>query len=261
VSTPRFARAALFGAVLMFATACGNTAVSSPTPSPTVAATAVPTVAATATPAPTPTPTATPLPEGGGGPIAEAAVTKLQSDPLIAHVEQVGTASAAGQEISFESSSDFDGADFHVVLAISAGAQSTEQEIILIGDEAWARAGATGAMTSVSTVQLAATVEGLYKAVRLVDDPQVLKFVGVETIDGQELQHLTAVGTIPYAPAGGGTGKYDVFDLWVMEDGTPVIARTEFSATDATGLDASGTTDFTFSEWGGPITIEPPAGF
>jgi hypothetical protein len=258
VTTPRLARAALFGALLLTAVACGNTAVSSPSPSPT--ASPAPTVAPTATPAPTPTPTPTPLPEGGGGPVAEAAVAKLQADPLIVHVVQVGTATAVGQEISFESSSDFDGADFHVVLSISAGAQSTEQEIILIGDEAWARAGATGTLTSVSTAQLAATVEGLYKAIRLVDDPQALKLVGTETIDGQELQHLTAVGTIPYAPASGGTGKYDVFDLWVLEDGTPVIARTEFSATDATGLDASGTTDFTFSNWGGPITIEPPAG-
>lgn len=256
---PRLARAVLLGALLMTAAACGNSATATLAPSASPAATPIPTVAPTATPAATATPAPTAPPEGGGGPLAEAVVAKLQSDPLIVHVEQVGTASAAGQEVSFESSSDFSGPDFRVVFAITAGVQSTEQEIIVVGETAWARAGEDGSLTSVPVAALAATIEGLYKAVRLVDDPQALRHVGPETIDGQELQHLTAVGFIPYQPAGGGTGQYDVFDLWVLADGTPVIARTEFSATDLTGLDASGTTDFEFSKFGGPITIEPPA--
>ena len=146
------------------------------------------------------------------------------------------------------------------MVTIAAGTESNEQEIVVIGDEAWARNGAAAPLTSVPPAALEATVAGLYEAVRLVDEPEALRFVGVETIDGRELQHLTANGTIPYTPAGGGTGQYDVFDLYVLEDGTPVHARTEFSATNSLGLDASGTTDFTFSDWGGPITIEPPAG-
>jgi hypothetical protein len=225
---------------------------------PSVAPTTTPTpVPATPTPIPTPSPT---RPPGGGGPIAEAVVAKLQADPLIAHVEQVATVSAGGQDITAVSSSDFAGPDFRVVVTITAGTESNEQEIIVVGEQAWARNGAAGPLTSVPMAALEATVAGLYEAVRLVDEPEALRFVGVETIDGQELQHLTANGTIPYTPAGGGTGQYDVFDLYVLEDGTPVLARTEFSATNTLGLDASGTTDFTFSKWGGPITIETPTG-
>ncbi len=255
----------MLGAIVSIAGACREVSVPSPSASPIAVATAAPTVPATAapTPAPTPTPEPTPMPSrppGGGGPIAEAAVAKLQAEPLIAHVDQVATVAAGGQEVTVTSASDFSGPDFHVVLTVTAGSESNEQEIVVVGGQAWARDGAEGELTSVPVAALETTVAGLYDAIRLVDDPEALRFVGVETIDGQELQHLTANGTIPYVPASGGTGQYDAFDLYVLEDGTPVLARTEFSATNPLGLDASGTTDFEFSNWGGPITIEPPTG-
>lgn len=274
-ATPRIARfsvrgnrlvgIALSGVLVMTAGACRDVTPASPSPTPIAIATAAPTVAPTptATPEPTATPTPTALPTrppGGGGAIAEAAVAKLQADPLIAHVEQTQTLKAGGQDVTIASSSDFSGPDFRVVITINAGDQSNEQEIVVVGGEAWARNGAAGTLTSVPFAALEETVAGLYKAVRLVDDPEALRFVGVETIDGKKLQHLTANGTIPYIPAAGGTGQYDLFDLYVLKDGTPVIARTKFSATSAIGVDASGSTDFTFSKWGGPIAIEPPAG-
>lgn len=258
MSTVRLTRAGLFGAFLVVAAACGNAATTTLAPSASAALTPAPSAAASASAVPAETPAATAPPEGGGGPIAEAAVAKLQSDPLITHVNQVATVSAAGQDASVEASIDLSGDDSHVVMNITSGGRSSVQEVVIIGDDAWVRTAATDPFTKVSTSALGATVEQLYKAVRLVDDPQSLRFVGTETIGGMELQHLTAVGTIPYAPASGGTGTYDAFDLWVLEDGTPVIARTEFSATDASGLDASGATDFEFTNFGGPITIEPP---
>lgn len=255
---PRPARAALLGALLMTAAACGNSATGTLAPSPSAIATPVPTSAPTATPAPTSTPGPTSPPEGGGGKEAEAVVAKLQADPFVTHLDQVGTVSAGGQDATVEMSADFSGDDARILLTITAIGQANEQEIVTIGDKTWVRSG-DSAFVTVPGATLGSTMEALYKSARLVDDPESLRFVGVETIDGQELRHLTAVGTIPYEPSSGGTGQYDVFDLWTLEDGTPVIARTEFSATDAAGNAASGATDFEFSNWGGPITIEPPA--
>lgn len=259
MSTSLRARAVLLGALLMIAAACGNAATATLVPSAPAVATPAPSASASPTAVPTETP-APSAPVEGGGPIAEAAVAKLQSDPLIAHVEQVGTITTSGQDFTYLSTSDFAGDDLHVAFSITGGGETSAQELYVIGDDAWVRAAADDPFTKVATTALGTAVDELYKAVRLVDDPQALRFVGVETIDGQELQHLRAVVAIPYTPPTGGTGQYDAFDLWVLEDGTPVVARTEFSATDPTGLDATGATDFTFSKWGGPITIEPPAG-
>ena len=99
---------------------------------------------------------------------------------------------------------------------------------------------------------------GLVQNMRLVTDPLDLRYVGVEEVDGRDLHHLTASRTIPYAPAAGGSGQYDVFDIWVEEDGTPVLAMTAFSATDPNGVAVNGTTNFEFSNVGGPIEIVAP---
>jgi hypothetical protein len=107
--------------------------------------------------------------------------------------------------------------------------------------------------------RVASTLENLFTSIRLVSDARDLREVGPETINGQALHHLTASRPIPYAPSSGGTGQYDVFDIWVMDDGTPVLAKTAFSATDAAGNKGSGTTDFEFSKFGGPIEIVAPS--
>ena len=75
-------------------------------------------------------------------------------------------------------------------------------------------------------------IDILIQAVRPVADPSDLSYVGVETVDGRELHHLTANGMIAYRPAAGGTGNLDAFDIWVEEDRTPVLAKATLSATD-----------------------------
>ena len=103
-----------------------------------------------------------------------------------------------------------------------------------------------------------AEVAGLVQNMRLVTDPLDLRYVGAEEVDGRELHHLTASRAIPYAPGAGGSGNYDVFDIWIEEDGTPVLAKTAFSARDPTGVEVTGTTNFEFSNVGGPIEIVAP---
>ena len=102
-------------------------------------------------------------------------------------------------------------------------------------------------------------MDNLVNAMRLTTDPADLRYVGLETVEGRQLHHLTSSRPIPYTPANGGTGQYDVFDVWIEEDGTPVLARTAFSATDAAGNKANGTTEFRYSKFGGPIQIVAPA--
>ncbi len=257
MSASRLARVVLVGALVVTVAACGDTATATPSatdatpPDPSVATTPAPSADAAEPPAPSATV------EGGGGPVAEAVVARLQADPLIVHVDQVQTVSAGGQDASVVASIDFDGEDIHAVMSVSSLGKSTVQEVVIVGDDAWVRPATTGPFTKVATTALGGLVDQLYTSVRLLSDPQSIRLVGPETIGGMDLQHLTAAGTIPYAPATG-EGQYDAFDLWALDDGTPVIARTEFSATDATGVDASGASDFEFSNFGGPITIEPP---
>ena len=78
---------------------------------------------------------------------------------------------------------------------------------------------------------IADTVRGL----QLVRNPAYLTYVGVETIDKHKLHHLKANRTFTYA-TGSGTGTYDKFDVWVKDDGTPVLVKGKISAVGAYGL-------------------------
>ena len=50
-------------------------------------------------------------------------------------------------------------------------------------------------------------------------------------------------------------GTYDSFDIWVEEDGTPVLARGKISVVGAYGMEIKGTSELRFSKFGGPIEI------
>ena len=56
----------------------------------------------------------------------------------------------------------------------------------------------------------------------------------------------------------GQTGTYDTFDIWVEEDGTPVLANGQVSAIGPYGVEIKGTNEFRFSKFGGPIAIAAP---
>ncbi len=205
--------------------------------------------------------TSSPAVVAGDAPSSGSVVAKLQADPLTVHVEQTATAKTTAlgttSETTVASSIDLDGADVSVAVTARAGDQELRQGLIVVGDTAYVREGeAAWQSTQASVVE--ATVANLLASVRLVEDAAALRYVGPDSVEGQALHHFTSTRTITYVPAAGGTGQYDVFDLWVLADGTPVLAKTTFSVTTTDGSTGTGTTDFRFSKYGGPIDINAP---
>jgi hypothetical protein len=247
----------VLAATVLALAACSTAPASSAGPSVAPPSGATPAATPPAAPAPTAAASAT-----AGGPLAAAVVAKLAADPLILHLEQVATAKTTVNQTEVSAdvtlSGDLDGADMALTIKGTSGGQALDQEIVVVGDKAYVRQSG-GPWSSAPRSVVASTLTNLVTSIRLVSDPADLREVGVETIEGRSLHHLTASRTIPYAPAAGGTGQYDVFDIWVQDDGTPVIAKTAFSATATGGTKASGTTDFRFTNVGGPIDIVAPS--
>lgn len=240
-------------------TACGGAA-SSPAPSEAPEPSTVVTTAP-ASEAPPPSevpPTEEPPPADAGGPYAEALVAALAADPLVMHLEQVASATSPAGDVEATLSGDFAGDDFDLTMQLTSAAGGVDMDMVVVGDTAYVRVRGEDDWTSVPRDVAEAEVAGLVQNMRLVTDPQDLRYVGPEDVDGRELHHLTASRAIPYAPGAGGTGNYDVFDIWIEEDGTPVLAKTAFSAKDPTGVEVTGTTNFAFSNFGGPIEIVAP---
>jgi hypothetical protein len=197
-----------------------------------------------------------------GGPQAEALVAALASEPLITHVEQIAEAAQVGgpanNSLKATLAGDIAGDDLAFHLTTTVSGVTTEQDFAIVGDLAFVRDG-TFPWGSAPKASVQQSADGLTKALRLTDDPDDLRYVGVEVVDGQQLHHLTAARAIRYDPPAGGTGQYDAFDIWTEADGTPVLARTAFSAKDAIGNEYRGTTEFRYSNFGGPIEIAAPS--
>jgi hypothetical protein len=144
----------------------------------------------------------------------------------------------------------------HVVT--TTGGKTTDQDFVVVGDSAYERS-AGGAWTKAPRSAVTTTIDNAIKTIRLTSDPAELAHVGLETVDGRQLHHLTGTAKILSNPASGGVGQFDAFDVWVEEDGTPVLAKTSFSASDATGSKITGSTEFHYSKFGGPIPIAAPS--
>ena len=194
----------------------------------------------------------------GGGDLAEAVVAALQSEPLVTHVDQVGTVEQGATDLVAKMTGDISGSDISLTLTLELGSQRSVSELVAVGDDLLIRLDG-GEWQVGDLVAARASIEALIRAARLLDDPAALAHVGTATVDGRELQHLVAVGDIPYVPSSGGSGSYTAFDLYVEVDGTPVLLEGSFTATDANGATVSGDTRIAYSDFGGPIDIELPA--
>lgn len=250
-------RGAITVAISLTVLACNAATSSAPAtlgPSPSIQV-ATPSATAIATPTAAASPSRAAL---HGDPHAVALVTALSSVPLITHLEQTAKAKQGnGMTADVTLSADISGDDMSLRLSTSFAGKTTRQDVVVVGDWAYTRTDG-GAWSRSPRAISAAALDGVIKAIRLTDDPADLKYVGIETIDGRHLDHLTASRTIPYAPSSGSTGRFDAFDIWAEADGTPVLARTAFSAT-SNAVKITGTTESHYSKFGGPIEIAAPS--
>jgi hypothetical protein len=243
VAGPRRFVAAFVG--LLILAGCGTAAV--PTPSGSaVAPTGAPAASASGA-------TGSPV---AGGPLVELAVAKLNGEPLVTHFKETATGDSNGKTVIAVIEGDIDGKDLAYRLSGTSNGESVDFELILVGDAAWGRQGG-GPWTKTPASQVKSSTDSLVAAIRTVHDPSQLADLGVQTIEGRDLHHLTAAVEIPYSVSTGAKGRYDDFDIWVEADGTPVLVSTAFSG-DLGSVAATGTTEIRFSNFGGPITILPP---
>jgi hypothetical protein len=233
--------AAVLGAVLFGVVACGGT--TSPVPSDVA--------------------TGTPAPVVDGIELAAAVVAKLQADPFITHIEQIADATTTettsdGQtverpNVQIKSSYDFSGDDMRATMTATSAEATSRSEMAAVGDTFWTRVNDGEFVVIPRNAETERSLDEMYRTVRITDDPSVLRYVGPETIDGQELHHLAAVpGRVPYT-----SGTFDALDLYVLADGTPVLVQGVFT-NKAPGVVVVGKTAVKYTNFGGPITIEAP---
>jgi hypothetical protein len=197
-----------------------------------------------------------------GARYAEALVAALASDPLVLHSVQTtkATASYESESAKLNTTVTMDLSDrdhhMHMVSKTPAG-KTVKSDLVVVGKSVYTRLG-SGRWTKSSRVDYERSTTDIVRAYRLVRNPTDLLYVGPETIDKRKLHHLTATRDLPFMALTGMSGTYTRFDIWVEEDGTPVLAKGKVSAIGPYGVEIKGTNELRFSKFGGPIKIAAP---
>ena len=195
-----------------------------------------------------------------GGPYAEALVAALSAEDLVTHIEQsakVTTSVAPDTEVMAELVGDISGDDLALFIELTAPGVNQTSELVVVGETAYTRL-AGEEWISAPRAAVADSIAGLLDNLRVVEDPNHLRYVGLEDFEGRSLHHLVAATQIPYAPSTGGAGQFETLDVWVEEDGTPVSIRGDFTAVDGAGNRGQGSSEMRFTRFGEPIEIEAP---
>jgi hypothetical protein len=202
-----------------------------------------------------------PSPVGdAGGPYAEALVAALGAEEMITHIEQeatVTTSVAPDTLITAMLAGDISGEDLAMEIMVSAPGVSQSTELVVVGDTAYTRLEGEDWMSG-PRAAVADSLAGLLDNLRVVEDPNHLRYVGLEEYEGRQLHHLVGTTEVPYTPSTGGTGQFETLDVWIEEDGTPVTIRGDFTAVDGAGNRGEGTSEMRFSKFGEPVEIEAP---
>jgi hypothetical protein len=196
--------------------------------------------------------------------VAKATVAALHKDPFFAHVEQVSTAThemgGQSEKIFATMSADFAGDDFGLDIAATAIGQKIDLRLRLIGKNAYVNQSGVWVKGKRSAIKgdLKADLEEMVDAVRVISDPNDLRYMGEERVGKEDLQHFRALHQLPYETGLGISGQYDEFDIWVKTDGTPVRYKATYSAEDKKIGKVTGTMTMDFTKFGGPIKVKVP---
>jgi hypothetical protein len=192
---------------------------------------------------------------------AVAMIAMFASDPLVLHaVETVKvTASSDTDSVKMTASStmDLSGDDMKMHSVAKLAGKTTKLDVVVVGRSVYSRVG-SAPWSKEPRSGWQQTLDDLVRDLNPARNPSQLRYVGVETIDKQKLRHLTAVQKFPYVMADGQRGTYEKFDVWVKEDGTPVLAKGKISVIGAYGIEVKGTSELRFSKFGGTIKITAP---
>jgi hypothetical protein len=218
-----------------------------------------------APPSVVPTVRPTPMPTASvdvGALYAKLVVAAFASDPLILHVVQTAalTVNDGTKSVKEDVSMTLDMSDRDLsaeFLTTTAGKTTTDLGLVVVGKSVYAREG-TDKWQSGPRSSAEQNIADIIRTLPAIRDPGHLRYVGVETIDDRRLHHLTSVRTFTYVMNIGQTGTFDTFDIWVEEDGTPVLVKGKVSAIGPYGVEIKGTNELRFSKFGGPITIAAP---
>lgn len=224
-------------------------------------------LACSGAPPPTPAPaTARPAPTPAksvdlSAQYAKAMIAAFAADPLVLHVVQTVKATATSdsdsKKIDATMTLDLADRDVDMHLETTAAKKTTKIDMVVVGRAVYARVGSDH-WTQGSRSNFEQSIADIIPALQPIRNPAYLSYVGVETIDKRKLVHLTALKTFPYIGADGQRGTYDSFDIWVEEDGTPVLTKGKISVVGAYGIEISGTSELRFSKFGGTIKIVAP---
>ena len=227
------------------------------------------TTAACAAKGPTPPPVPVfhpgPTPAMSVGPehkYAFALIAKFASDPLVLHSVQTTKATA---ELDAESAKlnttvtvDLSDRDHHLHMVSKTPAGKTvKSDLVVVGKAVYTRLG-SGRWTKGSRADYERSHTDINRAYQVVRNPTDLRYVGRETIDKRKLHHLTAVRDLPFMTVTGMPGTYTRLDIWVEEDGTPVLLKGTITTVVDYGIEITGKTEMRFSKFGGSIKIVAP---
>lgn len=192
---------------------------------------------------------------------ADAMIAKFASDPLVLHAVETVKMTAASDtdsvKMTASSTLDLSGEDMKMHSAAKVAGKTTKLDLVVVGRSVYARVG-SAPWRKEPRSSWQQTLDDMVRDLNPARKSSQLRYVGVETIDKQKLHHLTAVQKFPYVMADGQRGTYEKFDVWVKEDGTPVLAKGKISLIGAYGIEVKGTTELRFSKFGGTIKITAP---
>jgi hypothetical protein len=152
---------------------------------------------------------------------------------------------------------DLSGRDMNAHLTSKSKGKTTKVDLVVVGTSGYVRTGNDPFKKS-PRADFTEDFMNIAQGLRLVRHPSYLGYLGVDTVDKRALHHLVAVKDIPYVTDTGLAATIKKLDIWVEEDGTPVLAKANVSSIGSYGREIKITTELHFSKFGGPIKIAVP---